>query len=41
MAFYYGCKDQEIYDALKRPDGFWYGWHLEHVDAVPEPTYVE
>ena len=41
MAFYYGFKDQEIYDALKQPDGFWYGWHLEHVDTVPEPTYVE
>lgn len=40
MAYYYGCKDQEIYDALKRSDGFWDGWHLERVNEVPEPTYV-
>lgn len=40
MAYYYGCKDQDIYDALHKDNGFWDGWHVEHVDTVPEPTYI-
>ena len=38
MAYFYNCNPDAIRDALYRHDGFWYGWHLEFVDKVPEPT---